>query len=111
MRQRALRYIASITLLAIYLPTVTLSSLHVHHDTIDTTDNCLQCAGHFETKHHHEHDCLYCHFLEYEYFGSATEAAATFLPDADCYTAKSIEPVERLRYGVAQLRAPPSAMC
>lgn len=109
MRHRALRHIASILLLAIYLPTMVLSSLHVHHETIDTHDDCLQCAGHFETRHHHEHDCLYCHFLDLDCLGQAT-AQSTFIPPAtDRCTAIIAEKPVMTRVGVSLLRAPPTA--
>ena len=39
------------------------SSLHVHHDTVDAYDDCLQCAGHIGTHHRHQQDCQYCLFL------------------------------------------------
>ena len=39
---------------------VTLSSFHVHDDTVDAQDSCSQCVGHFENQHHHHHDCPYC---------------------------------------------------
>lgn len=40
-----LRHIVTIILLASYLPMVIISSLHVHHETIDIPDDCRQCAG------------------------------------------------------------------
>lgn len=86
-----------------------LSSLHVHHETIDTHDGCLQCAGHFETRHHHEHDCLYCHFLDLDCLGQAT-AQSTFIPPAtDRSTAIIAEKPVMTRVGVSLLRAPPTA--
>ena len=101
------RHIASIVLLATYLPMVVLSSVHVHHDTIDAKDECSQCAGHIEKAHHHEHDCLYCHLLNMEYEGEAGEMRAATLPAAENMVSATCEGVETHVYGVALLRAPP----
>lgn len=106
---RSLRHIASILLLATYLPMVMLSSLHVHHDTVDVHDNCLQCAGHIDNRHHHQHDCPYCNLMNQQYVGQplsqphATLSAAerVFCFDTTCVAARDL--------GVAMLRAPPLA--
>ena len=102
-----LRHIASIILLATYLPMVMLSSIHVHHDTIDVHDDCLQCVGHIEEAHHHDHDCLYCHFLSQSYLGENTEPSAVVLPATERITTPTPAMVAQLRLGVARLRAPP----
>lgn len=62
---------------------VLFSSLHTHHETVDTHDNCLQCAGHFETHHNHQHDCLFCNFLSLYYHGQPSEQPRFILPSAE----------------------------
>ena len=109
MRHNGLRHIASILLLATYLPMVALSSLHVHHETVDTQDDCIQCAGHFEKPHHHQHDCLFCNFLTHHYVGQHFEQPDVPLPMVATCTAADVQPSASLSHGVSLLRAPPAA--
>lgn len=104
-----LRRIAPWILLATYLPLVTLSSVHIHHDTVDLHDDCLQCAGHFEAQHHHDNDCPYCHFLCLSYLGQDTRLSTNLLPATEHFVLSVCEPTAQLRYGVSLLRAPPAA--
>ena len=99
---------ASILLLATYLPMVVSSSLHVHHETVDTLDDCQQCVGHIEKAHHHEHDCLYCLFLSLDYLGENAMQSVAILPATDHYAVETTERADLFRHGVAQLRAPPA---
>ncbi len=102
------RNIASIILLASYLPTVTLSSLHVHHETIDAHDDCQQCVGHIETAHHHDHDCPYCIFLSLNYIVQQT---FRIVPLWEPATEPQLADVTNIGYcyGTSLLRAPPVA--
>lgn len=109
MARLTLRHIASIILLATYLPMVLLSSLHTHHDTVDSHDNCLQCAGHFETHHHHQHDCLFCNFLSLYYHGQPLEQPRFILPSAETTLPAVVGKTDTQCAGAAMLRAPPTA--
>ncbi len=102
-----MRRIAPWMLLAAYLPLVVASSLHVHHETVDLHDDCLQCAGHFETQHYHQSDCQYCTFLNLSYLEQNEEQSAVLLPATEYRPAEIAERVAMLRYGVSLLRAPP----
>ncbi len=105
---RFLRHIALFLLLASYLPMVVLSSIHVHHETIDVHDDCLHCAGHIETAHHHDHDCLFCDFLAQSYLVEGGGSTATILPVAECLSTPTLAMAPQFCHGVALLRAPPS---
>ena len=105
---RLLRHIAPFALLASYLPMMVLSSLHVHHDTIDAQDECLHCTGHFEKAHHHDHDCLFCEFLGASYYSQESELTAVQFPATECVPMPTLDMVMHLHYGVSQLRAPPT---
>lgn len=109
MRYCTLRHIVSILLLAIYLPTVAVSSLHVHNETIDSQDDCRQCTGHIELAHHHEHNCPYCHFLSLNYIGQPAEQSRVLLPTCDRHSTETVAKAVTPRYGVCLLRAPPTA--
>ena len=102
------RNIASIILLASYLPMATLSSFHVHDDTIDAQDGCGQCVGHFENPHHHHHDCPYCIFLGLNYIVQQT---FWIVPLWESVTKLQLADVTNISYcyGTSLLRAPPVA--
>ena len=106
---RLLRHIASIVLLATYLPMIALSSLHVHHEDVDVHDECLQCVGHIEAAHHHDHDCLFCNFLAHSYLAEDGGQTAFFLPAVERISLPTQAIAKQLHHGVAQLRAPPVA--
>ncbi|MBQ9588000.1 MAG: hypothetical protein IJR26_09105 [Bacteroidales bacterium] len=100
--------IAALLLLVAYLPLVVLSSLHVHHDTIDGDDHCLQCVGHYDQQHHHQHDCLYCHVLGQDYL---PQLMAVFSPTTTGLSTIVVHPCATPSpslMGLAQLRAPPA---
>lgn len=103
-----IRRIAPWMLLVAYLPMVTLSSVHIHHDTIDVHDDCLRCVGHFEPQHNHDSDCQFCHFLGLIYFGQDMEQPVVSLPVMERFHLSACEPMVLLRYGVGQTRAPPA---
>lgn len=104
---RLLRHIVPFVLLVSYLPMVVMSSLHVHHDTIDVQDECLHCTGHFEKAHHHDHDCLFCEFLGESYYVTSEGEPAANLPVTECITLPTQALAKQFCHGVAQLRAPP----
>ena len=83
--------------------------MHVHNETVDNHDDCLQCAGHFESHHHHEHDCPYCHFLSLDYLGQAAGESPQLLSTTDRRPSAVVETTPPAHHGVSLLRAPPVA--
>lgn len=62
------RRFASYVLLAIFLPMLLLSSVHVHsrHNIDDVScDDCShhKCSGHLDNIHYFDYDCVLCQFL------------------------------------------------
>jgi hypothetical protein len=62
------RYIASWILLAVFLPTLLLSSLHIHHESEAYAEQCTecvhhQCHGHLSQLADTMHHCVLCQFL------------------------------------------------
>ncbi len=88
---------------------VVLSSLHVHHETIDAHDDCQQCVGHIEEAHHHDHDCLYCSFLSLNYLVQGDGQTMEIIPSAECFATPTPDIVPQPQHGMVQLRAPPAA--
>ena len=106
---RRIEKLSAWLLLWVFVPMVVLSSVHVHHETIDAHDDCRQCAGHIEEAHHHDHDCLYCDFLGQSYLVQDEGQQVALFPAAECISVPTQSVVKQLHHGVAQLRAPPTA--
>ena len=88
---------------------VMLSSLHVHHETLDAHDGCLQCTGHIETAHHHDSDCIYCTFLSLNYLAQDEVQSNTIHSDTERLSTPATAMATQFRHGVTLLRAPPAA--
>ena len=86
-----------------------MSSLHVHHETVDVHDDCLQCAGHFDTAHHHNPDCQYCTFLGLNYLVQDDGQTAVLFPATELTSTPTPATMPQFRCGIALLRAPPVA--
>lgn len=102
-----MRRMAPWILLAAYLPLVVVSSVHIHHDTVDLHDDCSQCVGHFEAQHFHDNDCPYCQFLSLSYLGQGIGQSTVILPAAERLSLSVCEPQVQFCYGVSRFRAPP----
>ncbi|MBQ9525609.1 MAG: hypothetical protein IJR69_10905 [Bacteroidaceae bacterium] len=76
------RYIASWVLLTVFLPTLLLSSLHIHHVSEDETSctACVQhqCHGHLSQFSGSLHHCVLCQFLTLS-FVAGTAGTVVFL--------------------------------
>ena len=108
------RQIASWVLLAVYLPMLLISSLHIHEaaDWGETAcAECVhhQCHGHLNQLSEGMHQCVLCQILTLTYIATATGAILYYLPQrksiyvwwkqVNCQTYK----------GFICLRAPPAA--
>lgn len=100
-------HIAAFILLITYLPLVILPAVHVHHDTLDSEDYCLQCVGHFESQHHHHNDCLYCHILGQDYTPTATGNPFFKLAAQPLQSNHLTKHVVHQQFAEPHLRAPP----
>ena len=107
------RHIASWVLLAVYLPMLIFSSLHIHEVTDASETACAeclhhQCQGHLTQLSGDIHQCVLCQFLTLSYIATATKALVCFQPhhkpnyvwhqQAKCLTC----------FGFISLRAPPA---
>jgi len=106
------RQLCAWLLLAVFLPVLTLSSVHVHQHThaqeVECND-CLNhcCPGHLTVLDHSFHQCVFCQFLTLSYIGATTIAVILF---AAPYQKPSIilHAAVRIRTcGIPLLRAPP----
>jgi len=108
---------ASWALLAVYVPMLILSSLHIHHAEAASEYSvfvCAQCinhqhhAGHLQAFTPHQHDCVLCQIIHVPYL----LASAVVLPV--CFVSRA-KPLDVLRESCAlrpadiiQPRAPPA---
>jgi hypothetical protein len=71
------RHIASWILLAVFLPMLVFSSLHIHEGSASTAEtecaDCIHhsCHGHMTTMSHWAHDCVLCQFLSLTFIATA----------------------------------------
>ena len=107
------RYYSAWVLLAVFLPMLVLSSLHVHPVSLEATHRCEECVHH---KHHSDHigtmttcsfDCVLCQFLTLPFL-----AATAVIFTANIHQHRSPLIVEDQRVvkqarGLVSLRAPP----
>jgi hypothetical protein len=69
MKETTKRHISAIVLLAVFLPMLVLSSLHVHPETHLEDEHCEECmhhvphAGHMGSQTTCSFDCVLCQFL------------------------------------------------
>lgn len=102
-------------LLAVYVPMVALSSLHVHHIApLATVIDCEMCdthmhhSGHFTASTHQHCDCLACRFLGTQVTQPTEQPrlALTLKVERNTYT----QPVAPVKPAVTtpSLRAPPA---
>ena len=75
------RHIASWMLLAVYVPMLVFSSLHIHESHASTDTECAecvahQCHGHIAQTDVSPDDCVLCQFLSLTFTAAATAVVA-----------------------------------
>ncbi|MBQ9561755.1 MAG: hypothetical protein IJV10_05705 [Prevotella sp.] len=106
------RHIASIVLLAVFVPMLLLSSLHVHH-IANAEDDCTECVmhhchGHLGQLTTVEHNCVLCQFLSMS-FVAATAVAIVYYAHVHSATAFASKRFVTIDAGnTVLLRGPPS---
>ena len=107
------RHIASWVLLAVFVPMLLLSSLHVHPSALAELTSCNecvhhQCGGHLAQQALSLHACVLCQFLTLPIL--ATAVVALLLYNNVCKTAPVAwrRSVSVAHHGMAGLRAPPA---
>jgi len=113
-KETARRYYSSWVLLAVLLPMLIFSSLHVHPASHTGGDHCEECvhhlphAGHISSQTFCSFDCVLCQFLTMPFL---VAAAVVFVPRVLFYVApygsETQRVVSRTR-GFVCLRAPPA---
>ena len=113
MKNQALkRQLYAWLLLAVFLPVLALSSVHVHRHADTPAAECTDCLnhscqGHLTVTDDPLHQCVLCQFLTLSYVAAATIAVILFAQPRH-KTSICLHAAVRLRTcGIPPLRAPP----
>ena len=108
------RQIASWLLLAVFLPMLLLSSLHIHEDHLSSTAECAECVAH----HCHGHigqtsaspdSCVLCQFLSLTFESAAVTLAFVIFNVFQLRYALPSYSYFNKRQGIIVMRGPPVA--
>ena len=101
-------------LLAIYLPMLLISSLHIHETSQEGVTECAecvkhQCHGHLSQLSDGMHQCVLCQVLTLTYVASATGVLLCYQPKRKVTYALQRQTLCLTKPGFISLRAPPAA--
>ena len=107
------RHIASWVLLAVFVPMLLLSSVHIHETGKSIGHECSECVQHHCHGHLGEltsttHACVLCQFLTLSFVATAVIAFVLFNKVNNIHFAKRQDSICLDTYGIPTLRAPPS---
>lgn len=112
MKMENRRYIASWLLLAVFVPMLLLSSVHMHESTESTEVTCIDClhnhcGGHLTQTTVHLDDCVLCQFLTLPMFVAVAVVVALVLKKGVRLYAMNHCRIVAVACGVISLRGPP----
>lgn len=112
MKQETRRHIASWLLLAVFVPMLVLSSVHIHDEGETITTECADCVhhschGHIAATTMWAHDCVLCQFLTLTMLAAAASVVVFLLSRGTRVFAPIYCRVAMLACGVVTLRGPP----
>ena len=107
------RHIASWMLLAVFVPMLLLSSVHVHEtgETIETEcADCVHhnCHGHLTAMATWAHDCVLCQFLTFSMLAAVMLAVMVYVHVCKKYHAQPLCGCHAVCCGTIVTRGPPS---
>ena len=107
------RHIASWVLLAVYLPMLLVSSLHIHgeadaHETACAECVQHQCHGHLSQLSDGMHQCVLCQILTLTYVATAAGVLLCYHPKRKAVYARYRQTPCLTYMGFISLRAPPA---
>ena len=106
------RNMASWVLLAVFVPMVILSSVHIHDSADLFGDNCKECVQHQCHGHLGEltttmHACVLCQFLTMSFVAAAVYAVVLYNKVCRIRVARLQSEIKLEGFGIPTLRAPP----
>ena len=107
------RHIASWVLLAVYLPMLLISSLHIHETSVEAERACTecvqhQCHGHLSQLSDGMHQCVLCQFLTLTCVAGVAGTIACHLTPRNIFHAARSQAILPTACGFISLRAPPA---
>ena len=108
------QHIASWLLLAVFLPMLVFSSLHVHEEHDVTTEtacnDCVHhsCHGHLTQTASWAHDCVLCQFLTLTMLTAAVVAVIVYIHVCRKCHAQPLRGYHTASCGIIVTRGPPS---
>ena len=99
-------------LLAVFVPILLLSSIHIHETGDTTTTECNDCVhhschGHLSSVASWDHDCVLCQFLTMSFVTTSILAVVYYKKVNRIHFAQLQSDIHFEEYGIPQLRAPP----
>ena len=109
---KAKRHIASWVLLAVFVPMLFFSSLHIHHQQQTTEETCAECihhhcGGHLGQQSASFHPCVLCQFLSLPMLAVAIAMVVSLYKKCKTEHVAWRRSVCVAHIGVIGLRAPP----
>jgi hypothetical protein len=106
------RQIAAFVMLAVFLPILLLSSIHVHDSAESAEVTCVDClhnhcGGHLTQTTVHLDDCVLCQFLTLPMFVAVAVVVALVLKKGVRLYAMNHGRIVAVACGVISLRGPP----
>ena len=106
------RQISAYVLLAVFLPMLVLSSLHIHESAENAEASCTECVhhhcgGHLTQMTKHMHECVLCQFLTLPMLVAAAVLLAVVLNKGLRLYALNRCRIVTVTCGVISLRGPP----
>lgn len=115
MKVKTRRSISAYVLLAVFLPMLVLSSLHIHESAGSAETSCMeclhnQCGGHLTQMKTHTLDCVLCQFLTLPLLVAATVGVAVMSSKGVRLYASCHCRLATMACGVISLRGPPACL-
>lgn len=109
------RQIAAFVMLAVFLPILLLSSLHVHQSAEAAEETCVDClhnhcGGHLTQTTVHMDDCVLCQFLTLPMLAAVAVVVTIALKKGLRLHAYNQRRVTSVACGVVSLRGPPACL-
>ncbi len=107
------RQMAAWILLAVFLPMLILSALHIHQAPSAEEDSCTACTkhhchGHLAPQTASFHQCVLCQFLSLTFVTAAISVVVCFHPKSKINFAQYCQATRLTYCGLISLRAPPA---
>lgn len=115
MKPEKRRYISAWILLAVFLPMLLLSSLHIHQESETPQDTCAECVhhhchGHLSQLADAMHHCVLCQFLTLSFVAGTAGTYLFLYPSCRTHYARPVSANCTESRGIIVTRGPPAIL-